>query len=64
MLVVDEKRISIDDSLTDKLAHRPPSPFIIPPKTFVRFELAFKTDVSPTSLYYRGYRSENYFKLN
>jgi len=64
MLVVDEKRISIEDSLTDELPHRPPSPFIIPPKTFVRFELAFETDAPPNSLYYRGYRSENYFKLS
>jgi hypothetical protein len=64
MLVVDEKRISIEDSLTDELPHRPPSPFIIPPKTFVRFELAFETDVTPTSLYYRGYASENSFELS
>jgi hypothetical protein len=64
MLVVDENRISIEDFLTDELPHRPPSPFIIPPKTFVRFELAFETDASPTSLYYRGYASENSFKLS
>jgi hypothetical protein len=63
MLVVDEEKISIEDSLTDELPHRPPTPFIIPPKTFVRFELAFETDASPTSLYYRGYASENSFEL-
>jgi len=63
-LVVNDEKISLDDSLTDKLLHRPPSPFVIPPKTFVRFELAFETTDSPTSLYYRGYRSENTFKLS
>ena len=61
MLVVNDEKISLDDSATDELLHRPPTPFIIPPKTFVRFELAFETDASPTSLYYRGYRSERYF---
>lgn len=63
MLVVDENKISLSDGITDQLLHRPPSPFIIPPKTFVRFELAFQTEGTPSSLYYRGYSSENYFKL-
>lgn len=63
VLVAGDEKISLDDSLTDALPHRPPAPFIIPPKTFVRFELAFETPDSPTSLYYRGYGSENYFKL-
>jgi hypothetical protein len=58
MLVVNDEKISMNDSLTDGLPHRPPTPFIIPPKTFVRFELAYETDVSPTSLYFRGYSSE------
>jgi hypothetical protein len=64
MLVVEEEKISIEDSLTDELLHRPPTPFIIPPKTFVRFELAYETDTSPRSLYYRGYQSEKYFDLD
>jgi len=64
MLVVNDEKISLDDSLTDELLHHPPTPFIIPPKTFVRFELAFETPVPPASLYYRGYQSENYFKLS
>ena len=63
-LVVNNKKISLDDSATDELQHRPPDPFVIPPKTFVRFELVFKTDVSPTSLYYRGYKSEKTFELS
>jgi hypothetical protein len=64
MLVVAEEKIAIDDSLTEELLHHPPSPFTIPPKTFIRFELAFETSDSPTSLYYRGYRSEKDFRLS
>jgi hypothetical protein len=63
MIIVDEEKIALDDSLTDELPHRPPSPFIVPPKTFIRFELAFQTENPPESLYYRGYRSENIFDL-
>jgi hypothetical protein len=63
MLIVDDNKISLNDEKTDKLLHRPPSPFIIPPKTFIRFELAFQIEGTPSSLYYRGYESENYFKL-
>ncbi len=64
MLVVNDEKISLDDSLTDDLPHRPPTPFTIPPKTFIRFELAFETPYPATSLYYRGYSSENYFHLS
>jgi hypothetical protein len=64
LLVVNDEKIPPDDSLTEELNHRPPSPFTIPPKTFVRFKLAFDTTDSPTSLYYRGYSSENYFQLS
>ncbi len=63
-LVVNDEKISLDDSATDRLLHRPPKPFVIPPKTFVRFELAFESPDSPTSLYYRGYRSEKTFPLS
>jgi len=62
-IVVDDRKISLDDSATDRLLHRPPKPFVIPPKTFVRFELVYETDTSPTALYYRGYASENTFEL-
>jgi hypothetical protein len=62
-LVVDGKNISLDDESTDRLLHRPPNPFVIPPKSSIRFELAFETSALPTSLYYRGYASENVFAL-
>jgi hypothetical protein len=64
ILIVNDEKISLDDSLTDELFHRPPIPFTIPPKAFVRFELAFETPDSPSSLYYRGYRSEKTFQLS
>jgi hypothetical protein len=63
-LVVDDKKISLDDKATDRLNHRPPKPFIIPPRSFIRFELAFETPDLPTSLYYRGYTSEKTFPLS
>ncbi len=52
------EKFYVDEEATLALAHRPPEPFIIPPKMFVRFELAFDTDKRPTSLYFRGYESE------
>lgn len=64
ILIVNEEKISIDDTETNTLLHRPPSPFIIPPKTFIRFELAYETEASPTSLYFRGYRSEATLNLS
>ena len=58
-ILVDEgRKIYPDEELTDSLIHKPPSPFIIPPETFVRFQLAFQTDSLPPVLYFRGYESE------
>ncbi len=64
MLVVNEERISLDDSLTDELSHRPPTPFIIPPKVFIRFDLAYETEGTPTDFYFRGYSSEATLSLS
>jgi hypothetical protein len=58
-----EEDIYFDEASTGVLFHRPPSPFVIPPQTFVRFELAFDTDEIPAQLYYRGYESETTFSL-
>lgn len=58
-ILVDEgRKIYMDEDLTDSLFYRPPSPFIIPPETFVRFELAYQTDSLPPVLYFRGFESE------
>jgi hypothetical protein len=63
LLVVGDQKVSYDRAATETLFHRPPEPFVIPPQTFVRFELAYQTEAAPASLYYRGYESENYFRL-
>ena len=58
-----EEDVYPEDTATQALPHRPPTPFVIPPQTFVRFELAFTSEGTPSSLYYRGYESEKYFEL-
>lgn len=63
LLVVGDQKVNFNEAATKTLFHRPPEPFIIPPQAFVRFELAYQTEATTSSLYYRGYESENYFKL-
>jgi len=55
--------VAYDEEATAALAHRPPTPFTVPPQSFVRFELAYATEPAPESLYYRGYESEKTFSL-
>jgi len=50
--------IAFDEEATGALSHRPPTPFTIPPRTFVRFELAYATGAGPESLNYRGFHGE------
>ena len=50
--------VSFDEDATAALIHRPPTPFTIPPRLFVRFELAFATAEAAERLHYRGFRSE------
>ncbi|MGB6338493.1 MAG: hypothetical protein WBF32_01860 [Candidatus Aminicenantaceae bacterium] len=57
------EQIYMDEERTDSLSYRPPAPFTVPPKTFVRFELAYESLSSPDSLYFRGYKSEATLKL-
>jgi len=63
ILKTGDEDISYDETATSSGFHRPPEPFTVPPKSFVRFELAYETESVPTSLYYRGYESEKYFDL-
>ncbi len=63
MLEAGGERIEFDESTTGELLRRPPEPFIVPPQTFIRFELAYETDAAPESLHYRGYESETRFDL-
>ena len=53
-----EEDVYPEETATQALPHRPPTPFVIPPQTFVRFELAYAAEGVPTTLYYRGYESE------
>jgi hypothetical protein len=50
--------VSFDEDATNALFHRPPTPFTVPPQTFVRFELAYESAAAPEILYYRGFKSE------
>lgn len=56
--------VAYDEETTAALAHRPPTPFTVPPRSFVRFELAYVTASVPEALYYRGYESEKIFGLS
>lgn len=64
ILKVDEEDVYPDETLTQALSRRPPSPFFIPPQSFVRFELVYETDARPTALYFRGYESEKTFPVS
>lgn len=63
VLKADGKDIYFDEEATSELFHRPPTPFIVPPQTFVRFELAYETNETPETLYFRGYESETELRL-
>lgn len=58
-----EEDVYPEETATQALPHRPPTPFVIPPQAFVRFELAYATESVPTSLYFRGYESEGKLAL-
>ncbi len=64
-ILMDEgRKIYMDEEFTDSLFHKPPSPFIIPPETFVRFRLAYQTDSLPPVLYFRGFESEKNIEIS
>ncbi len=63
ILIHEGQKIFIDDEFTNSLPHKPPSPFIIPPGTFVRFKLAYKTASLPSVLYFRGFESEKNIEI-
>ncbi|OGD31250.1 MAG: hypothetical protein A2V45_15160 [Candidatus Aminicenantes bacterium RBG_19FT_COMBO_58_17] len=58
-----EEEVYPEETATQELPHRPPTPFVIPPQAFVRFELAYATEAVPTTLRYRGYESEGKLAL-
>ena len=63
LLLSEGREYSFDQSATRALAYGPPDPFIVPPGESLRFELAFKIEGKPTTLKFRGYRSQGELKL-
>ncbi|MBN2409125.1 MAG: hypothetical protein JXE07_05255, partial [Candidatus Aminicenantes bacterium] len=63
MLEAEGEKIEFDEAATAELLRRPPEPFIVPPQTFIRFELAYDTAAAPAALHYRGYESEGKLPL-
>jgi hypothetical protein len=62
-LLIGEKEYPVDSEATSLLQHHPPEPFVVPPGTALRFELAFAASEVPTSIRYRGYESEGHLKF-
>lgn len=62
-LVIGEEEHKVDSRATSLLLHHPPKPFTIPPRAALRFELAFAAVGVPSSIRYRGYRSEGHLKF-
>ena len=62
-LSVGEEEHKVDRNATQILSHRPPRPFVVPPGETVRFELAFDSPGDPSSLRFKGYRSEGQLKF-
>jgi hypothetical protein len=58
ILKANGEDIAFDEDATGALSHRPPTPFTIPPRMFVRFELAYATGAGPESLHYHGFNGE------
>ena len=58
ILKASGEQIFLSEEKTDSLHKKPPTPFLVPPKSFIRFELSFDSLSSPDSLYFRGYESE------
>lgn len=58
----------VQRSITEKLFYRfflrhPPDPFVVPPGSSLRFELAFEAQGTATALRFRGYESEGILKF-
>lgn len=62
-LLAGDSENEVDMTVTGSLLHHPPQPFVVPPGASIRFELAFDTTENPTSLRFRGYRSEGHLKF-
>jgi hypothetical protein len=57
-LVTEEGEARLDTAATAVLVRGPPDPFVVPPGTDLRFEIAFPAGAAPRALRYRGFRTE------
>ncbi len=63
LLQTPDGEVKLDRQATAALPGHPPDPFVVPPGAAVRFELAYKTAATPTSLRVRGFRGEGVLEL-
>lgn len=63
ILVTGSGEVRMDMAATWSRINRPPQPFVVPPGTRLRFELAFPNSGAPTALRIRGFESEGRLKL-
>jgi hypothetical protein len=62
-LQIGTEEFPVDTRTTKSLLRRPPTPFVVPPGSYVRFELAFDAPGKATALRYRGYEGEGTLKF-
>lgn len=62
-LLAGDQEIVPDLAATAALARRPHEPFALPARGFARFELAFDTNLVPTALRFRGFKSQKDLSL-
>ena len=63
LLQTADGELQIDKKATAALPGHPPDPLVVPPGVSVRFELAYRTDATPTALRIRGFRGEGSFEF-
>lgn len=63
LLEAGSSELRLDPRATAALPHPPPEPFVVPPGTPLRFELAYRTRNTPDALRVRGFKSEGRIEL-
>ena len=63
LLEAGASELKLDSRATAALPHPPPEPFVVPPGTPLRFEVAYRTRNTPDALRVRGFASEGRIEL-
>jgi hypothetical protein len=63
LLAAGASEVALDSRASGELPHPPPEPFVVPPATPVRFEIAFRTPNAPDALRVRGFEGEGRIDL-